>query len=149
HCGRAAAASVSGQHLAALDRCNRSETQGSVIRRTVFDPGPARIRSWKVPRLPAVPQPHTMPARFSLFVPALIGALGVSAMATAQAPPPPPTSVTTTPPPRTPGLSPELAEASQKIREGEYVTALAKIDAVLATDAKNVQARFLKGVVQT
>jgi len=80
---------------------------------------------------------------------AFLAALMVPALAAAQAPPPPPTSVTTTPPPRTPGLSPDLAEASQKIREGEYVTALAKIDAVLATDSKNPQARFLKGVVQT
>jgi tetratricopeptide (TPR) repeat protein len=70
-------------------------------------------------------------------------------LAPAQAPPPPPTSITTGPPPRTPGLSPDLAEASQKIRDGEYVSALAKIDAVLAGDAKNPQARFLKGVVQT
>ena len=65
-----------------------------------------------------------------------------------QAPPPPPASATTTPQ-RTPGLTPELAEASRLIREGQYAPALAKIDAVLATDAKNPQARFLKGVVQT
>jgi Flp pilus assembly protein TadD len=69
--------------------------------------------------------------------------------AVAQAPPPPPASATAAPPPRTPGLSPELAEASQKIRDGEYVTALAKIDAVLAGEPRNPQARFLKGVVQT
>lgn len=65
-----------------------------------------------------------------------------------QAPPPPPTSATLQPQ-RTPGLSPELAEASGMIREGQYVSALAKIDGVLATDAKNPQARFLKGVVQS
>jgi len=70
-------------------------------------------------------------------------------LAAAQAPPPPPASATAGAPQRTPGLSPELADASQKIRDGEYVAALAKIDAVLATDAKNPQARFLKGVVQT
>jgi len=35
------------------------------------------------------------------------------------------------------------------IREGQYVSALEKIDAVLAGDAKNPQARFLKGVVQS
>jgi tetratricopeptide (TPR) repeat protein len=69
--------------------------------------------------------------------------------ASAQAPPPPPESATTGPPPRVPGLSPELAQASQDIRDGEYAAALAKIDAVLAGDAKNPQARFLKGVVQT
>jgi tetratricopeptide (TPR) repeat protein len=65
-----------------------------------------------------------------------------------QAPPPPPTSATVVPQ-RTPGLTPELAEASRLIREGQYAPARAKIDAVLATDAKNPQARFLKGVVQT
>jgi len=65
-----------------------------------------------------------------------------------QAPPPPPTSATLQPQ-RTPGLSPELAEASGMIRDGQYVTALAKIDDVLATDPKNPQARFLKGVVQS
>jgi tetratricopeptide (TPR) repeat protein len=48
-----------------------------------------------------------------------------------------------------PGLTPALAEAVTMIREGQYVTALAKIDAVLAQDARNPQARFLKGVVQT
>jgi len=69
--------------------------------------------------------------------------------ASAQAPPPPPESATTASPPRTPGLSPELAQAAQDIRDGEYAAALAKIDAVLASDAKNPQARFLKGVVQT
>jgi len=65
-----------------------------------------------------------------------------------QAPPPPPTSATALPQ-RTPGLSPELAEAAGMIREGQYTTALAKIDDVLANDAKNPQARFLKGVVQS
>jgi len=35
------------------------------------------------------------------------------------------------------------------IRDGHYAPALAKIDGVLAADAKNPQARFLKGVVQT
>lgn len=65
-----------------------------------------------------------------------------------QAPPPPPTSATALPQ-RTPGLSPELAEAAGMIREGQYATALAKIDDVLASDAKNPQARFLKGVVQS
>lgn len=78
---------------------------------------------------------------------ALVAAL-VAGSASAQTPPPPPASATVVPQ-RTPGLTPELAEATRMIREGEYVPALAKIDAVLATDAKNPQARFLKGVVQT
>ncbi|HZI84092.1 MAG TPA: tetratricopeptide repeat protein, partial [Casimicrobiaceae bacterium] len=65
-----------------------------------------------------------------------------------QTPPPPPTTATQQPQ-RTPGLPPELAEAAGMIREGQYVTALAKIDDVLAADAKNPQARFLKGVVQS
>lgn len=65
-----------------------------------------------------------------------------------QTPPPPPTAANVVPQ-RTPGLTPELADASRLIGEGAYAPALAKIDAVLATDAKNPQARFLKGVVQT
>src|SRR5271166_6130146 len=65
-----------------------------------------------------------------------------------QTPPPPPTSANVVPH-RTPALAPDLADASRLIGEGEYALALAKIDAVLATDAKNPQARFLKGVVQT
>jgi tetratricopeptide (TPR) repeat protein len=64
------------------------------------------------------------------------------------APPPPPTSATLQPQ-RTPGLTPELAEAAGMIREGQYVTALEKIDALLETDPRNPQARFLKGVVQS
>jgi tetratricopeptide (TPR) repeat protein len=48
-----------------------------------------------------------------------------------------------------PGLTPTLAEAVSMIREGQYGTAMAKIDGVLALDARNPQARFLKGVVQT
>src|ERR1051326_1588196 len=65
-----------------------------------------------------------------------------------QAPPPPPASATLQPQ-RTPGLSHELAEASRMIREGHYVSAVEKIDAALANDPKNPQARFLKGVVQS
>ena len=64
-----------------------------------------------------------------------------------QAPPPPPKSATVVPE-RTPGLSPELAEAARLIHDGQYAPALTKIDGVLATDAKNPQARFLKGVLQ-
>jgi tetratricopeptide (TPR) repeat protein len=77
---------------------------------------------------------------------ALLGGLIPPAQAQ-QAPPPPPTSATVAPQ-RTPGLTPELAEASRLIRDGQYAPALEKIDAALATDAKNPQARFLKGVVQ-
>lgn len=92
-----------------------------------------------------------MPARSAHPAAVLLAAAAIMlcSLAPAQAPPPPPASATAGAPPRTPGLSPELAEASQKIRDGEYVAALAKIDAVLATDSKNPQARFLKGVVQT
>jgi Flp pilus assembly protein TadD len=79
--------------------------------------------------------------------PWLLAAIVGAALAQ-QTPPPPPTSATTVPQ-RTPGLSPELAEAAGMIREGQYTTALAKIDDVLAGDAKNPQARFLKGVVQS
>jgi len=78
---------------------------------------------------------------------ALFATLSQAALAQ-QAPPPPPTSATVVPQ-RTPGLTPELAEVARLIHEGQYAPALVKIDAVLATDAKNPQARFLKGVVQT
>jgi tetratricopeptide (TPR) repeat protein len=78
---------------------------------------------------------------------ALVATLSHAALAQ-QAPPPPPTSATVVPQ-RTPGLTPELAEVARLIHEGQYAPALVKIDAVLATDAKNPQARFLKGVVQT
>jgi len=78
---------------------------------------------------------------------ALLATLSPAALAQ-QAPPPPPASATVVPQ-RTPGLTPELAEVARLIHEGQYAPALVKIDAVLATDAKNPQARFLKGVVQT
>ena len=78
---------------------------------------------------------------------ALLAALSQAALAQ-QAPPPPPTSATVVPQ-RTPGLTPELAEVARLIREAQYAPALAKLDSVLATDAKNPQARFLKGMVQT
>ena len=92
-----------------------------------------------------------MSARPNIHAAALSAALVAALLAwpaAAQTPPPPPASATTVPQ-RTPGLTPELAEASKMIGDGEYVSALAKIDAVLAGDAKNPQARFLKGVVQT
>lgn len=78
-------------------------------------------------------------ALFAMLLPAAVAQ---------QTPPPPPTSANVVPQ-RTPGLTPELAEASRLIGAGQYAPALAKIDAVLATDPKNPQARFLKGVVQT
>jgi len=71
-----------------------------------------------------------------------------SAVLAQQAPPPPPAAASAVPQ-RTPGLTPELAEASRLIREKQYAPARAKIDAVLATDARNPQARVLKGVLQT
>jgi tetratricopeptide (TPR) repeat protein len=90
---------------------------------------------------------HQLPRAVPLILAVVTGMF--SALVAAQAPPPPPASATAGAAQRPPGLSPELAEASQKIHDGEYVAALAKIDVVLATDAKNPQARFLKGVVQT
>jgi tetratricopeptide (TPR) repeat protein len=72
----------------------------------------------------------------------------LAAPATAQTPPPPPAAATTVPQ-HIPGLTPELAEALKLIREEQYVSAQSKIDAVLATDTKNPQARFLKGVIET
>ena len=91
-----------------------------------------------------------MPARLEihLLLHAAICAALLAAPAAAQTPPPPPTSATVVPQ-RTPGLSPELAEAARMIRDKEYVPATAKIDAVLAGDPRNPQARFLKGVLQT
>jgi tetratricopeptide (TPR) repeat protein len=71
---------------------------------------------------------------------------GVAALAQ-QAPPPPPSAATTAPA-STPGLSPDLAEAARLIQEGQYAPARLKIDAALASDPKNPQARFLRGVVQ-
>ena len=130
-------------------RCDR----GSGSQRRVTAPVVGSLLEFRLQKSSAFGSPSTR-CRRVLHTPvrscvAALVALLIPALATAQAPPPPPTSVTTGPPPRTPGLSPELAEAAQKIRDGEYVSALAKIDAVLATDAKNPQARFLKGVVQT
>jgi Flp pilus assembly protein TadD len=64
-----------------------------------------------------------------------------------QAPPPPPTAGTTVPA-VTPGLTSDLAEATRMIQEGQYGSARIKIDAALAADAKNPQARFLRGIVE-
>jgi tetratricopeptide (TPR) repeat protein len=68
-------------------------------------------------------------------------------MAIAQQPPPPSPSSESAPPPPPAGVSPELAEATRLLHDGQHAAALAKIDAVLASDAKNPQARFLRGVV--
>ena len=101
------------------------------------------------------------PRPFARAGPWLLAAIVAPAIAQ-QTPPPPPTSATVQPQ-RTQELDGlaelvavdhrpahiELAEAAGMIREGQYTTALAKIDDVLATDAKNPQARFLKGVVQS
>jgi tetratricopeptide (TPR) repeat protein len=86
--------------------------------------------------------------RIARYAAAALVAIIQSAVFAQQAPPPPPAAASAIPQ-RTPGLAPELAEASRLIGEKQYVAARAKIDAVLASDAKNPQARFLKGVVQT
>jgi len=72
----------------------------------------------------------------------------VGGVALAQQAPPPPPSATATAPAATPGLTTDLAEATRMIQEGQYALARVKIDAVLAGNAKNPQARFLRGVVQ-
>jgi tetratricopeptide (TPR) repeat protein len=71
-----------------------------------------------------------------------------SGISLAQTPPPPPAAGELVKP-AIPGLPSELAAANKLIHDGEYTDALAKIDAVLASDARNPQARFLKGVIQT
>lgn len=70
------------------------------------------------------------------------------ATALAQQAPPPPPAAATTAPAATPGLTPDMAEAARMIREGQYALARVKIDAALAANARNPQARFLRGVVQ-
>ncbi len=105
----------------------------------------AGTRSADSVHVPPIPMMTARIARYSAT--ALFATLLQPAFAQ-QAPPPPPTSATVVPQ-RTPGLTPELAEVARLIREGQYAPARAKIDSVLATDAKNPQARFLKGVVQT
>jgi tetratricopeptide (TPR) repeat protein len=73
--------------------------------------------------------------------------LPIATVLAQQAPPPPPAAATTAPA-ATPGLAPDLAEAARMIQEGQYASARLKIDAALAADPKNPQARFLRGVVQ-
>jgi tetratricopeptide (TPR) repeat protein len=69
-------------------------------------------------------------------------------VALAQQAPPPPPSAGTTVPAVTPGLTPDLVEAVRMIQGGQFESARTRIDAALAVDAKNPQARFLRGVVQ-
>lgn len=89
-----------------------------------------------------------MTARIARYAAAALLALLLPAAFAQQTPPPPPTSANVVPQ-RAPGLTPELADASRLISDGQYAPALAKIDAALAIDPKNPQARFLKGIVQT
>jgi tetratricopeptide (TPR) repeat protein len=42
-----------------------------------------------------------------------------------------------------------IADAAKLIREGQYEQARTKVEAVLAGDAKNPQARFIRGVIET
>jgi tetratricopeptide (TPR) repeat protein len=79
----------------------------------------------------------------------IIAGLVVSNAVLAQQAPPPPPSSSITPPTPPPGLSVELADAAKLVREGHYEQARAKLDAVLAGDAKNPQARFIRGVIET
>lgn len=79
---------------------------------------------------------------YSVVLMLLVGA------AFAQQAPPPPPSAGTTVPAVTPGLTPELADATRMIQDGQYTSARVKIDAALAISAKNPQARFLRGVVE-
>jgi tetratricopeptide (TPR) repeat protein len=99
--------------------------------------------------LPDGPDPpdSQMTARVVRYAAAALCSMLLPVAMAQQTPPPPPTSANVVPQ-RTPGLTPELADAPRLIGEGDYAAALAKIDAVLATDSKNPQARFLKGVVQ-
>ena len=65
-----------------------------------------------------------------------------------QAPPPPPSSSVVQPAPPA-GLSAELAEAAKLIRDKRYAEARSKVEQVLSGDAKNPQARFIRGVIET
>lgn len=89
-----------------------------------------------------------MNARIARYALAALFPVLIPAAVAQQTPPPPPASANVVPQ-RTPGLTPELADASRLIGDGQYAPARAKIDAILAADPKNPQARFLKGVVQT
>jgi tetratricopeptide (TPR) repeat protein len=73
----------------------------------------------------------------------------LSGVALAQQAPPPPPSAGATVPAVTPGLTPDMADATRMIQGGLYASARTKIEAALAVDPKNPQARFLRGVVET
>jgi tetratricopeptide (TPR) repeat protein len=86
-----------------------------------------------------------MLCRVAFFVVVALATGADSALAQ-QAPPPPPAAGTTVPG-VTPGLTADLADATRMIQDGRYASARVKIDAALAVDARNAQARFLRGVV--
>jgi tetratricopeptide (TPR) repeat protein len=75
--------------------------------------------------------------------------LAIAGAAFAQQAPPPPPSTSITQPAPPPGLSVDLADAAKLAREGQYEQARVKVDTVLAGDAKNPQARFIRGVIET
>ena len=66
-----------------------------------------------------------MTARVFRYAAAAWLAVLLPAAVAQQTPPPPPTSATIAPQ-RTPGLTPELADAARLISEGQYVSALAR-----------------------
>jgi len=89
-----------------------------------------------------------MSPRPALYTSVVVLSMVASSMCAGQQAPPPPPSAATTAPAATPGLAPDLAEAARMIQDGQYAAARLKIDAALAADPKNPQARFLRGVVQ-
>jgi len=89
-----------------------------------------------------------MSPRPALYTSVVVLSMVASSMCAGQQAPPPPPSAATTAPATTPGLAPDLAEAARMIQDGQYAAARLKIDAALAADPKNPQARFLRGVVQ-
>ena len=91
--------------------------------------------------------PMSAPTAFLIASTLFATALPPAALAQ-QAPPPPPASSTLAAP-LAPGLSQELSDAAKMIHDGQYAAAQAKIDSVLASDARNPQARFLRGIVET
>lgn len=76
-----------------------------------------------------------------------VAALFSAVVGAQQVPPLPPTGTLTPPPPA--GLTTNLAEATRLIRDGDYAGATVRIDAALALNARDPQARFLRGIVQT
>ena len=78
----------------------------------------------------------------------LVVALFGGAALAQTAPPPPPSSTLIAPAPPA-GLTVELAEATKLIRDGQYAAARTKVDAALAADPKNPQARFISAVIDS